>query len=162
MSKNLNLCQFIGHIGQQPEIKYSAGGSAIANISLACGDDYKDKQGQKVEQTNWIRAVAFGKTAELIESYVNKGDKLYISGKQVTRKWQAQDGSDRYTTEININQIEFLGGKSDSAQAKPAQQRPAQEEQAQEEPAQEEPAPQGGFDSFDNDIPFNSVDWRVI
>ncbi len=104
MSKDLNLCQFIGRIGKDIELKYMPNGDAVANFSIACGDDYKDKQtGQKVEQTNWINVVAFRRLAEILGEYCNKGDQVYISGKQRTRKYQAQDGSDRYSTEIVAN-----------------------------------------------------------
>jgi len=111
MSKDLNLCQFIGRLGNDVEIKYTPNGSAVANLSLACGDDYKDKQGQKVEQTNWIRVVAFGNLAEIMGKYLVKGSQIHVSGKQVTRKWQDADGNDRYSTEIVANEMQMLGGK---------------------------------------------------
>jgi len=141
MSKDLNLCQFIGRLGQDPEIRYSNDGKAIANLSLACSDDYKD-----VEQTNWIRVVAFGRLAEIIGEYVNKGSQLYISGKQVTRKWQDQSGQDRYTTEIVADQMQMLGGGSNDRQmGNQASERPKQ-------PSSNEPNP---ADDFDNEnIPF--------
>lgn len=110
MSKDLNLCQFIGRLGADPEVSYTPSGSAVANISLACGDDYKDKNtGEKVEQTNWIRIVMFGRLAEIAGQYLTKGSQIYVSGKQVTRKWQAKDGSDRYTTEIVASDMQMLG-----------------------------------------------------
>ncbi len=140
MSKDLNQCNFIGRLGKDPEIKYTAGGSAIANFNLACGDDYKDKQGQKVEQTNWIRVVAFGKLAEIIAEWVKKGSQIYISGKQVTRKWQDQSGNDRYTTEIVANEMLMLGGRSE----------PKLEPKPQAKP---EALPSGEGDDFDQ-IPF--------
>ncbi len=112
MSKDLNNCSFIGRLGRDIELKYTASNSAIANFSIACGDDYKDKQGQKVEQTNWIYIVAFGKLAEIIGQYVTRGMQIYISGKQVTRKWQDGDGNDRYSTEIIANDMQMLGGRS--------------------------------------------------
>ncbi len=143
MSKDLNQCNFIGRLGKDPEIRYTPTGSAVANLSLACGDDYKDKQGQKVEQTNWIRVVAFGKLADIIAKYVKKADPVYISGKQVTRKWQDKDGQDRYTTEIVANEILMLGGRQDTA----PKSQPAASQQAS--------APQSGIDDFDETgIPF--------
>ncbi len=117
MSKDLNHCSFIGRLGNDIELKYTASGSAVANFSIACNDDYKDKQGQKVEQTNWINIVTFGKLAEIAGQYLKKGSQVYISGKQVTRKWQDQEGKDRYTTEIVAHEMQMLGGKSDGGNA---------------------------------------------
>ena len=143
MSKDLNLCQFIGRLGKDVEIKHTASGSAVANFSIACGDDYKDKSGNKVEQTNWINIVVFGKLAEICGEWLGKGSQIYISGKQVTRKWQDQSGADRYTTEIVANDMQMLGGRNENGQ--------------QSKPAQSAPAGSGnaGDDYFDQDIPFN-------
>jgi len=93
----------------------------LANFSIACGDDYKNKAGEKVEQTNWINVVAFGKLAEIIGKYCGKGSKIYINGKMVTRKWQSSDGTDKYTTEVIANDMQL--GPKDNAQ--PNQQRAA-------------------------------------
>ena len=145
MSKDLNLCQFIGRLGKDVEIKHTASGSAVANFSIACGDDYKDKSGNKVEQTNWINIVVFGKLAEICGEWLGKGSQIYISGKQVTRKWQDQSGADRYTTEIVANEMQMLGGKHDSGQGQQSQQ---------SKPTQS--APTGGMpDDFTDDIPFS-------
>ena len=141
MSKDLNLCQFIGRLGKEPTIRYTSGGKAIASFSIACSDDYKDKQGNKVEQTNWINIVAFDKLAEIIERYVNKGSQVYVSGKFTVRKWQDSSANDRYTNEIVANDLQMLGGKQ---QQNNAGQVPAQQNQ-----------PQNQFDDFDDDIPFN-------
>ena len=141
MSKDLNLCQFIGRLGKEPTIRYTSGGKAIASVAIACSDDYKVKQGNKVEQTNWINIVAFDKLAEIIERYVNKGSQVYVSGKFTVRKWQDSSANDRYTTEIVANDLQMLGGKQ---QQNNAGQVPAQQNQ-----------PQNQFDDFDDDIPFN-------
>ena len=125
MSKDLNKWIGIGRLGKPPEIKYMPSGSAVANFSLACSDDYKDKQtGQKVEQTNWINVVAFGKLAEIIGEYCNKGSQVYVEGKQVTRKWQDKEGKDRYTTEIVANEMQLLGSKGEGSQSEKPQARP--------------------------------------
>jgi len=105
MSKDLNNCSFIGRLGRDIELKYTPSGEAVANFSIACGDDYKDKNGQKVEQTNWINIVMFSKRAELAAQYLKKGSRLYVSGKQITRKWQDKNNQDRYTTEIVANEM---------------------------------------------------------
>lgn len=143
MSKDLNLCQFIGRLGRDIELKYTANGQAVANFSIACGDDYKDKNGAKVEQTNWVNIVMFGKVAELAAQYMSKGSKCYVSGKQVTRKWQDKNGQDRYSTEVIANEMQFLDSKGDSGQ----QQRPQQSYAG--DPPTKEPT-----DDFLDDIPF--------
>lgn len=144
MSRDLNQCNFIGRLGKDIDLKYMPNGNAVANFSIACGDDYT-KDGQKVEQTNWINVVMFGKSAENLAKYCGKGSRIYVSGKQVTRKWQGAAGEDRYTTEINAREFQMLDGKPVESKA-PAQNRtPAPSQQ---------PAPQGGFDDFDDDIPF--------
>lgn len=112
MSKDLNLCQFIGRLGQDVELRYMPNGNAVANFSIACGDDYKDKNtGEKVERTNWIRIQMFGRLAEVASEFLRKGSQVYVSGKQVTRKWQDKNGQDRYTTEIVASEMQMLGGK---------------------------------------------------
>jgi single-strand DNA-binding protein len=125
MSKDLNVCHFIGRLGKDVEIRFMASGDAVANLTLAVGDDYKTKEGQKVEQTEWVRAVAYRKSAEILAEYTKKGSQLYISGKMKTKKWQDQTGADRYTTEILINEFQFIGGNSDNqAKAAPKQAAP--------------------------------------
>jgi len=91
MARNLNSCSFIGRLGKDPEIKNMPNGNAVANFGIAVGDDYKDKQGQKVEQTNWVNVVIFGKLAEICGQYLTKGSQVYINGKFVTRKWQDKE-----------------------------------------------------------------------
>lgn len=142
MSKDLNQCNFIGRLSKDIELKYTASGSAVANFSIACGDDYKSKDGQKVEQTNWINVVAFGKLGEICAQYLTKGKQVYISGKQVTRKWQDKDGQDRYTTEIVANEMQLLGSKSDGGK----HDRPAPDN------SRDEPVDDDAF--MDDNIPF--------
>ena len=113
MSKDLNKCFFIGRLGKAPEIKYLPNGDAVANFSIACGDDYKRKDGQKVEKTNWITVVAYRRLAEIIGEYLDKGSKIHIEGKQQTRKWQDQNGQDRYSTEIIISDMQMLDSRGD-------------------------------------------------
>ena len=142
--KDLNQCNFIGRLGKDIELKYAASGSAIANFSIACSDDYKDKNGAKVSQTNWVTIVIFGKLAEIAGQYLGKGSRIYISGKFVTRKWQDQGGNDRYSTEIIANEMIMLDSKSDS---QPANNREA--------PARQAPAPaEAPIDDGFDDIPF--------
>ena len=147
MSQDLNKCMFIGRLGGDPEVKYMPSGDAVANISLACGNDYKNKQGEKVEQTDWIKVVAFGRLAEIIGEYLSKGSQVFIEGRQRTRKWQTQDGQDRYTTEIVANNMQMLGGGRNSGQGG---------EKQHDQPSKQQ-APSGGPGDFDDDIPFAQV-----
>jgi single-strand DNA-binding protein len=153
MSKDLNKCMFIGRLGQDPDIKYLQSGSAVCNISIAVGDDYKDKQGQKVERTEWVKCTAFGRLAEIMGEYLRKGSKVYIEGKFTTRKWQDQQGQDRYSTEINVSDMQMLDGRSDSHGA-PAHQQSQPQAQQQSQPPQNQQAATPNFDDFDEDIPF--------
>lgn len=116
MANDLNQCNFIGRLGQDVELKYAASGSAIANISLAVGSSWKNKTtGNKEEKTEWINVSAFGKLAEIMSDYLKKGSKVYISGEFTTRKYQAQDGSDRYVTSIRARDMQMLDSRGDSA-----------------------------------------------
>jgi len=150
MSKDLNLCQFIGRLGADPDTRATNNGSTVASFNMACGDDYKDKQGQKVEQTEWIRVTAFGRLAEIMGQYLHKGSLVYISGKMVTRKWQDQSGADRWTTEINARELQMLDSKPQD------QQQPAQPQQApqQAQPQQQQAPHTQAADTFDQDVPF--------
>jgi single-strand DNA-binding protein len=105
MSRSLNKVQLIGNVGQEPEVRFTQDGRPIANLSIATSDTWNDKQGQKQEKTEWHRVVVFGKLAEIIQQYVHKGSKLFIEGKLQTRKWTDNQGQDKYTTEIVIQQF---------------------------------------------------------
>ena len=112
MSKDLNQCNFIGRIGQTVEVKFLSNGNAVANLSIACGDDYT-KDGEKVEQTNWVNVTAYGKLAEIIGKYCEKGKQVFISGKLTNSNWEDAEGNKRYKTEIIANEMQLLGGKND-------------------------------------------------
>jgi len=152
---NLNQCNFIGRLGQDPEQKYMPNGKAVVNLSIAVSEKWKDQQGQQQESTEWVRVTAYDKLAEIIGQYVTKGSLIYISGKMKTRKWQDQQGNDKYTTEIIANQMQMLGGNdkaSGQQQAPKQQQRPATLQPAQS-------GQQGNYnnapdDEFDSEIPF--------
>ena len=111
MSRDLNKWHGIGRIGKDIELKYLANGNAVTTISLACGDDYKDKQGNKVERTEWIRVTFFGKIAEILGKYCAKGSKIYVEGKFTTKKWQDKNGNNQYTTEIVASEMQMLGNR---------------------------------------------------
>jgi single-strand DNA-binding protein len=165
MARGVNKVILIGNVGGDPEVRYLPNGNAVANITLATSDSWKDKQtGQQQERTEWHRVVFFGRIAEVVGEYVRKGSKMYIEGRLQTREWE-KDGVKRYTTEIVVDiggQMQLLDGKPQGGEQgmapRPQQQRPAQ--QSNQRPAQQEPqqsAPQQpapDYDSFDDDIPF--------
>jgi len=107
-----NSVRLIGNVGQTPEIKNLENGKKVANLSIATNETYYNKSGEKVTQTYWHNLVAWGKTAELIENYVEKGKEIAIEGKLTNRTYEAQDGSKRYVTEILINELLLLGNKN--------------------------------------------------
>lgn len=155
-SRGVNKCILVGSLGQDPEVRYTQGGSAVANLSLATSEEWKDKQtGEKKQKTEWHRVVIFGKTAEIAGEYLRKGSQVYIEGALQTRKWTDKIGVDKYTTEIVVNPIggvmQMLGGKSDGGQQQQFsggnQQRnntSNQNKQTASEPPMD----------FDDDIPF--------
>lgn len=156
MSKGVNKVILIGRLGQDPEVKYMPSGGAVTNASLATSEQWKDKNtGQPQERTEWHKVVFFNKLGEIAGEYLRKGSMVYVEGSLRTRKWQAQDGTDRYTTEIVVSEFQMLDGKSDAGvpQAMAGQYAPSGDRQKR--PAQQT-APQAptGFDSFDDDIPF--------
>ncbi len=111
MARGVNKVILIGNLGADPEVRYSASGSAITNARLATSDQWKDKQtGEQQERTEWHRVVFFGRLAEIAGEYLKKGSKVFVEGRLQTRKWQGQDGQDRYTTEIVVNDMQMLDG----------------------------------------------------
>ncbi|MCZ6882386.1 MAG: single-stranded DNA-binding protein, partial [Gammaproteobacteria bacterium] len=112
MSRGVNKAIIVGTLGQDPDVKYTATGSPVVNISVATNESWKDKQtGEQVEKTEWHRIVMFGKLAEIAAQYLKKGSQAYFEGKIQTRKWQDKEGHDRYTTEIVANEMQMLGGR---------------------------------------------------
>lgn len=162
--RGVNKVILVGNCGQDPEVKYLPSGGAVANISIATSESWKDKQsGQQQERTEWHRVVFFNRLAEIVGEYVKKGSKLYVEGRLQTRKWQDQNGNDRYTTEIVANEMQMLdsrgggdnqgagyaGGAAAAGGAGAATGMAADPAAA---PAQQQPAP--SFNDFDDDIPF--------
>lgn len=106
MANDLNRCEFIGRLGKDPELRYAANGDPVCNFSLACSWKTKDKEG-----TEWVRCTSFGKLAEICGQYLKKGSQVFVAGRMTTRKWQNKQGVDQYSTEINVDQLQMLGGK---------------------------------------------------
>lgn len=117
-SRGINKVILIGNLGADPEVRYTQSNTAIANISIATSETWKDKQtGEPREQTEWHRCVAYRRLAEIAGEYLKKGSKVYVEGRLQTRKWQGQDGVERYTTEIVINDLQMLDGRPGGGQA---------------------------------------------
>ncbi len=163
MARGINKVILIGNLGKDPEVRYMPSGGAVANLTVATSESWKDKQtGQQTEKTEWHRVVMFNRLGEIAGEYLKKGSKVYLEGKLQTRKWQDKDGQDRYTTEIVANEMQMLdsrgGGASDFGGA--PQQGGQQQYQSQSQPQQQAPAKaataqnNSGFDDFDDDIPF--------
>lgn len=150
-SRGVNKVILVGNLGNDPEVRYLPNGGAVANITLATSESWRDKQtGEQKEKTEWHRVVLFGKLAEVAGEYLRKGSQVYIEGKLTTRKWTDQAGVEKYTTEIHVNvggTMQMLGGKQDPS--KPAQNRVPQQSGQQAPQSNEEPPM-----DFDDDIPF--------
>lgn len=112
MSKGVNKVILIGTLGKDPEVRYMPNGNAVANVSLATSETWKDKNtGEMQEKTEWHRVVFFRRLAEVVGEYMKKGSKMYIEGKLQTRKWEDKDGNNRYITEIVADQMQMLDSK---------------------------------------------------
>tara|TARA_B100000780_G_scaffold96614_1_gene67378 strand:+ start:1081 stop:1503 length:423 start_codon:yes stop_codon:yes gene_type:complete len=119
MSGTLNKVMLIGHLGDDVKMHYFDGGGCVGRFPLATNESYTNKSsGEKVSQTEWHNIIVRNKAAEVCEKYIGKGDKIFIEGKLKTRKWQDQEGKDRYSTEIVVNEFTFLSGKGDVAAQK--------------------------------------------
>lgn len=128
----VNKVIILGNVGQDPEVKYSQNGKAICNISVATSEKWKDKQtGQVQEKSEWHRIVMFDRLAEITGEYVRKGSKVYIEGKLQTRKWQDQNGQDRYATEIVANEMQMIDSRNDGRQGQNMGQQRQQQGQQQ-------------------------------
>ena len=116
MARGVNKVILVGNLGQKPEMRYTQTNTAVATLSIATSESWKDKDsGEQREKTEWHRFVFFGKLAEIAEQYLDKGSQLYVEGKLQTRKWQDKEGNDRYTTEILGNEMNMLGGRQSSS-----------------------------------------------
>lgn len=170
MAKGINKVILVGNLGQDPELRYMPQGGAVANLSIATSETYKDKaNGQPKEVTEWHRVVMYGKLAEIAGEYLRKGSKVYIEGKLKTRKWQDQQGIERYTTEIIANEMQMLDGRESPQQSaggapaasrpkgggyqKPAQQAGGYQSNSQR-PAAQQRGPMEPPIDFDSEIPF--------
>jgi len=154
MARGVNKVILVGNLGADPETRYTASGAAITNINIATSESWKDKQtGENQERTEWHRVVFFNRLAEIAGEYLRKGSQVYVEGSLRTRKWQGQDGQDRYTTEVVASEMQMLGSRAGEGSQQSAgggfrDNKPARPSQA---PAQSAPAD----DNFaEDDIPF--------
>ena len=145
MSRGVNKVILVGNLGQKPEMRYTATQTAVANISIATTESWKDKEsGENRDKTEWHRVVFFGNLAEIAEKYLDKGSSVYIEGKIQTRKWQDKEGKDRWSTEVLGNQLTMLGSRNTS-------ESPTQANDSSNTPFPEDDSGPG---LTDDDIPF--------
>lgn len=153
MARGINKVILVGNLGQDPEVRYTASGAAIANLSLATTESWRDKQtGENKDKTEWHRVVMFNRLGEIAGEYLRKGSQVYIEGKLQTRKWQDKSGQDRYTTEIVANEMQMMGGAGGGQTGGGSQaprKAPSPAQSSGPEPSMMPPA-----DDFDDDIPF--------
>ena len=144
MARGINKVILVGNLGNDPETRAMPSGDTVTNLSVATNESWKDKQsGEQKDRTEWHKVAMFGRLAEIAAEYLRKGSQVYIEGKLRTRKWQDQQGNDRWTTEIVANEMQMLGGRGGGGQFGGGDSGPA--------PG---PAPGGSSDDFDDDIPF--------
>lgn len=147
MARGINKVILIGNLGADPETRYTQNNTAVTNFNLATSETWRDKQsGEQRENTEWHRVVMFGRLGEIAGEYLKKGSKVYIEGRLQTRKWQGQDGQDRYTTEIIANEMQMLDSRGGSA---PMDDRPKRQDSQPEQSSSS-----GGNEGLDDDIPF--------
>jgi single-strand DNA-binding protein len=157
MARGINKVILIGNLGNDPEVRYTPNGSAIANVTLATTETWRDKQsGELQDRTEWHRVVFFGRLAEIVGEYLRKGSKIYVEGSLRTRKWQDKTGIDRYTTEIIAGEMHMLDSRGASGNTSSPTQTAIPTASA---PASQQPVPQQAeslatVKDFDDDIPF--------
>jgi len=113
---SVNKVILVGNLGRDAELRYTPGGAAVATLNLATTEVFKDREGQKKEDTQWHRVILWGKTAEALKDYLTKGKQIYVEGKLQTRKWKDKEGNDRYTTEVKGDRVVLLGGGGRAAE----------------------------------------------
>ncbi|HWH75142.1 MAG TPA: single-stranded DNA-binding protein [Methylibium sp.] len=151
---SVNKVILIGNLGRDPEVRYTPSGTAVANWSIATTRSWKDKNtGEKVEETEWHRLVAYDRLAEIVGEWLKKGAPIYVEGRLKTRKWQDKDGTDKYTTEIVVEQLQMLGSR-ERAEGDQQRQAPAARPARAAAPAQARSTTGTGFDDMDDDIPW--------
>ncbi len=157
MARGINKVILVGNVGGDPEVRYMPNGNAVTSLSIATSETWKDKQsGDKQERTEWHRVVCFNRLGEIAGEYVRKGSKLYVEGSLRTRKWQDQQGQDRYTTEIIATDIQMLDSKvaSGASSYDNASSPPAYHNTSNNKPESQNAPAASAFEELDDDIPF--------
>ena len=154
MARGVNKVIIVGNLGQDPETRYMPSGAAVTNFTVATNESWKDKQtGEQKDRTEWHRVAMFNRLAEIAAEYLRKGSQVYIEGKLRTRKWQGQDGNDRYTTEIIADEMQMLGSRGDGGGGNFGGSKGGGKGGRSQGGGGSAP-PQPGPDDFDDDIPF--------
>jgi single-strand DNA-binding protein len=148
---SLNKCMIIGNLGRDPEMRYTPSGQAVTQFTVAVNRNYKDAQGERQEETEWFRIVAWGQQAEFSAEYLRKGNKVFIEGRLQTRQWEGQDGQKRYTTELVANTIQNLERRPRDDSGDPGAEPTARPRPA---PAAARPAADTPPDTEYDDLPF--------
>ncbi|RFC34861.1 MAG: single-strand DNA-binding protein [Candidatus Nitrotoga sp. SPKER] len=153
---SVNKVILVGRLGKDPETRYMPNGEAVTNATLATSENWKDKSGEKQEKTEWHNLTFYRRLAEIAGEFLKKGSMIYIEGKLATRKWQDKEGKDRYTTDIIVNEMQMLSSKSGSGNFDTVDKPAASSSVGASATNTNKPAPvkSGGFDNFDDDIPF--------
>jgi single-strand DNA-binding protein len=146
---SINKVILIGNLGGDPEVRYASSGVAVCNFTMATTRTYKDKQGERKDETEWHRVVAFGRTAEVCGEYLKKGRQVYIEGRLQTRKWQDKDGNDRWTTEVVTESMQMLGNRGGDSGGGSQRGSSSQGSSGNDDPYQPLPG-----DIPDSDVPF--------
>ena len=156
MARGINKVILVGNLGQDPETRYMPNGKAVTNLRIATSESWKDKQtGEQREQTEWHSIVMYDKLAEIAAEYLRKGSQVYVEGKLRTRKWQDKEGRDRYTTEINANEMQMLGGRGGDRGGAGGAGTDSRSEPRPTATAERKPVAAGETGGeFDDDIPF--------
>lgn len=152
MARGINKVILVGNLGNDPDVRYTQSGAAVANVSIATSESWKDKTtGEQQDRTEWHRVVFFGRLAEIVSEYLKKGSQIYVEGRLQTRKWQDKEGIDRYTTEIVANEMQMLGGRGGGGGGSQDNYGSSADDTPSEKM---ESATSGGSNDFDDDIPF--------
>ena len=155
MARGINKVIVVGNLGGDPETRYMPSGAAVTNLTVATNESWKDKQtGEQKERTEWHKVAMFGRLAEIAAEYLRKGSQVYIEGKLRTRKWQGQDGQDRYTTEIIADEMQMLGGRGGAGGGGSFGGGGGGQQGGGQQGGGGSAPPQPGPDDFDDDIPF--------
>lgn len=159
MARGINKVILIGNLGQDPELRYTGGGTAVCNMRLATNESYKDQSGQMVDKTEWHSVVAWSRLAEICGEYLKKGSQVYFEGSLQTRQWEDRDGNTRYTTEVKAREMMILSGRADGGgfdQGGGGSYGGQQQGGYQQRQPQRQPASQVAQDTFapDDDLPF--------